>query len=398
MYIDIIQISAKMYSVSMFRRFIEEKIAKYLSGKSHKVLFIWGPRRSGKTTLLKKLSAEFSVPIFNFDVLSDREKFLPDREVLRNLVLEHKIILIDEVQNYPEATIALKILYDEFSVKVIATGSSELKHKAGQDFDTLAGRFEEAFCLPFSIFEIADNTKVKAYGKKDFENNLFRNLQIYGAYPEIYTSQLSESEKINLLQNILDAYVLKDIIDIYELKNEKLAKDILTKIALQIGSEVSVREIANSLQANVSTVSNYIEIFIKNYILIPLPSFKTNTRKAVSENRKLYFYDLGIRNILIKDFRMLDLRPDAGGLFENYIISEIEKRKKNTQVQRSMYFYREYGGPEVDLVLEDYKKNYLSIEIKLNKKKSEKDIFPLPHKFKTIDAHNYFDCIKALIA
>lgn len=398
MYIDIIQISAKMYSASMFKRAVEEKIAKYLSDKSHKVLFIWGPRRSGKTTLLRKLSVKLDVPVFNFDVLSDREKFLPDREILRNLVLEHKIILIDEVQNYPEATIALKILYDEFSVKVIATGSSELKHKAGQDFDTLAGRFEEAFCLPFSIFEIADNTQVKAYGKKDFENSLFRNLQIYGAYPEIYTSQLSESEKINLLQNILDTYVLKDIIDIYELKNEKLAKDILTKIALQIGSEVSVREIANSLQANVSTVSNYIEIFIKNYILIPLPSFKTNSRKAVSENRKLYFYDLGIRNILIKDFRMLELRPDAGGLFENYIVSEIEKRKKNTQVQLSMYFYREYGGQEVDMVLEDYKKNYVSIEIKLNKRKSGKDIFPLPHKFKTIDLHNYFDCITGLFA
>lgn len=399
MYIDIIQFSVKMYSIGMFKRAVEEKIKEYLSGGSHKILFIWGPRRSGKTTLLKKLSAKFRVPIFNFDVLSDREKFLPDREILRQLVLEHKIILIDEVQNYPEATIALKILYDEFSVKVIATGSSELKHKAGQDFDTLAGRFEEAFCLPFSIFEIADNTRTKTYEKKDFENSLLRRLQIYGAYPEIYTSnQLLESEKINLLQNILDTYVLKDIVDIYELKNEKLAKDILTKIALQIGSEVSVREIANSLQANVSTVSNYIEIFIKNYVLIPLPSFKTNSRKAVSENRKLYFYDLGIRNILIKDFRTLELRPDAGGLFENYIVSEIEKRKKNTQIQLSMYFYREYGGQEVDIVLEDYKKNYISLEIKLIKRKSEKDIFPMPHKFKIIDSHNYFDCIAALIA
>lgn len=382
----------------MFKRTIEEKIKEYLSGGKHKILFIWGPRRSGKTTLLQKLSAKFSVPIFNFDVLSDREKFLPDREILRNLVLEHKIILIDEVQNYPEATVALKILYDEFSVKVIATGSSELKHKAGQDFDTLAGRFEEAFCLPFSIFEIADNTQVKTYEKKDFDNNLLRSLQIFGAYPEVYTSdQFLESEKINLLQNILDTYVLKDIVDIYELKNEKLAKDILTKIALQIGSEVSVREIANSLQANVSTVSNYIEIFIKNYILIPLPSFKTNSRKAVSENRKLYFYDLGIRNILIKDFRTLELRPDNGGLFENYIVSEIEKHKKNTQVKLSMYFYREYGGQEIDIVLEDYKKNYVSIEIKLNKRKSEKDIFPLPHKFKIIDSRNYFDCIATLI-
>ena len=111
----------------------------------------------------------------------------------------------------------------------------------------------------------------------------------------------------------------------------KLAKDILTKIALQIGSEVSVRELANSLGENAVTVSNYIEIFVKNYILIQLPSFKTNIRKAVSENRKLYFYDLGIRNILVKDFRDLELRPDKGGVFENFIVSEIEKKRKNTQ-------------------------------------------------------------------
>jgi len=109
----------------------------------------------------------------------------------------------------------------------------------------------------------------------------------------------------------------------------QLAKDILTKIALQLGSEVSLREIATSLQANWTTVSNYVEIFVKNYILISLPSFKTNARRAVSENKKYYFYDLGLRNALIKDFRDLDLRQDRGAVFENYIVSEIEKIKKS---------------------------------------------------------------------
>ncbi len=180
------------------------------------------------------------------------------------------------------------------------------------------------------------------------------------------------------------------------MKNEKLAKDILTKIALQIGSEVSLRELANSLNANITTVSNYIEIFIKNYILIPLPSFKTNLRKAVSENRKLYFYDLGIRNILIKDFRELELRPDKGGVFENFIISEIEKKTKYSNIKQNLYFYRQYSGPEVDLVLEDYKKRYQCLEIKTNKKSGRKDVFPLPNKFKTINCTNYFSTISNL--
>lgn len=376
----------------MLRRNIEKQIQEYLEGDGHKIFFIWGPRRSGKTTILKYLASKLTVPIFNFDLISDRELFVPKREILEKIALAHRVILIDEVQNYPESTVALKILYDEFKVKIIATGSSELRQKS-TDFDTLAGRFIEGYCLPLSIGEINRNSLIEEYSKPYFFEKLANQLQIFGAYPEVYINNLAaESVKIDLLQNILDTYVLKDIIDIYNLKNEKLAKDILTKIALQVGSEVSVRELASSLGANAITVSNYIEIFIKNYILIPLISFKTNIRKAVSENRKLYFYDLGIRNILVKDFRDLELRPDKGGVFENFIISEFEKKRKNTKLKQTMYFYREYGGQEVDLVLENYKKEYTCIEIKVNKEVN-KDIFPLPHTFTTINIKDYFNKI-----
>ncbi len=380
----------------MIERHVKTQIEYYLKADSRKIFFLWGPRRSGKTTILNDISSKLSVPIFNFDLISDRELFAPARDILEKIASEHKVILIDEVQNYPESTVALKILYDEFNVKIIATGSSELRQK-GANFDTLAGRFTESYCLPLSIEEINKNSQIKEYAKNNFQEKTTNNLQIFGAYPEVYANNmLSESEKIDLLQNILDTYVLKDIINIYDLKNEKLAKDILTKIALQIGSEVSVRELANSFGANAATVSSYIEIFIKNYILIPLPSFKTNTRKAVSENRKLYFYDLGIRNILVKDFRDLELRPDKGGVFENFIVSEIEKKRKNMQAKQSMYFYREYGGHEIDLVLENYKKEYNCIEMKTDKRRAGKDIFPLPHSFAIINSQNYFKEITEL--
>src|SRR3989344_1885708 len=278
----------------MLKRAIEDKIDQYLNGESYKILFVWGPRRSGKTTLLNKLVAELKVTKYNFDLESDRERFAPRREVLEKIIKENEIILqgkkatlilIDEVQNYPEVTVMLKILYDEYKVKIIATGSSELKQKTGKDFNTMAGRFTETYCLPLSVFEIAGNEKVLESERATYERSLAEKLQIYGAYPEVYTQdQLTEAERTDLLQNILDTYVLKDVVDIYELKNTKLAKDILTKIALQLGSEVSIREISDSLKTNPVTVSNYIEIFVKNYILIPLPSFKTNLRKAVSEN------------------------------------------------------------------------------------------------------------------
>ena len=381
-------------SDTILKRSIDKHAKEYLEGDSYKPLFIWGPRRSGKTTLLERLSKELGVPFFDFDLQTDRELFVPKKEALEELVANHKVILIDEVQNYPGATVVLKLLQGKFKVKVIATGSSELRQKAGEDFDTMAGRYHEQYCLPLSIEEIADNTQVVSYEKDRFLKGLQKKLQIYGAYPEVYAQEsLSEEEKIQLLEKILSTYVLKDVIDIYNLKNEKLAKEILTKIALQLGSEVSVREIAASLGANKDTVSNYIEIFVKNYILIPLPSFKSNTRRAVSENRKLYFYDLGIRNALVKDFRDLDLRPDKGGVFENFIISEVEKKRRNASLLLSMYFYREYGGAEVDLVLEDYKKNYKTMEMKVQKRGAIKDIFPLPHKFMTIDQNDYFEKI-----
>ena len=381
----------------MLTRLIEKQINDYIKSDDFKIFFIWGPRRSGKTTILEEISKEFSLPIFNFDLLSDRERFNPTEGALSSIVKESNIILIDEVQNYPESTVSLKILHDKFKVKIIATGSSELKKKSSKDFDTLSGRYTEHYCLPLSIDECVQNSGVPAYELSNFKNNLQGKLQIYGAYPEIYANtNLNEKEIINLLQNILDTYVLKDVVDIYNLKDAKLAKDILLKIALQIGSEVSVREIAKSLNANETTVSNYIEIFIKNYILIPLPSFKTNARRAVSENRKLFFYDLGIRNILVKDFRDLDIRPDKGGVFENFIVSEIEKQRLNLDIKENIYFYREYSGAEVDIVLEDYKKNYICIEVKVNENKKSKDIFPLDHKFIILNSKNYFQKIEEL--
>ena len=373
--------------MTYYRR-VEEKVVNYLKSPPGKILFIWGPRRSGKTTLLEKIASEQgNLPIFNFDFQSHQEKFIPRREVTDKIASENPILLIDEVQNYPEATQTLKVLIDHYPIKIIATGSSELRQKS-EEFDSLAGRFIEAYCLPLSAEEVFSNTRVKSYEEDDLAKQTAEHAQIFGLYPEVFLSQSSVEGKAALLQNILDMYVLKDIITIYNLKNTKLAKDILTLLALQLGQEVSIREIANSLQSTTQTVSNYIEIFIKNYVLIPLPSFKTNLRRAVSLNRKLYFYDLGIRNILTKDFRPTALRPDKGAVFENFVISEIEKRIRNHGMFFSRYFYREYHGREVDLILEDYMKKYFVFEIK-SQEETAKPVFPLEHSLKVINKNNY---------
>lgn len=381
----------------MFKRTIEDKIEEYLTGKDYKTFYIWGPRRSGKTTILRELSQKLGVKVFNFDFSSDHSLFTPRRDTLDKLTKDNKIILIDEVQNYPQATVALKLLYDEYKIKVVATGSSELRQK-DEEFDSQVGRFTEHYCLPLSIDEIKVNSNLPPYEESTLEKRLVEQLQVFGSYPEVYAADnLSDEDKAKLLENIVQTYVLKDIVDIYELKNKKLAEDILTKIALQLGSEVSIREIAASLGSNGVTVANYIEIFIKNYILLPLPSFKTNIRKVVSENRKLYFYDLGIRNALVKDFRETKFRPDQGGLFENFIILEIEKRRKNIGALRTLYFYREYGGKEIDLVIEDYYKKYHCVEIKVQGLGGNRDIFPLPNTYQAITTENYFEKIAKVL-
>ena len=377
----------------MYQRTAERWIRQYLQ-KNKKILFLWGPRRSGKTTLLQYVSKKLNVPIFNFDFQSDREKFTAQRQSLDFLTKGLKVLLIDEVQAYPESTTILKILVDQYNVQIVATGSSELRKKS-QDFNSLAGRYIERYCLPFSLEEIHNNNPVPGHEETAFYASLQNRIQIYGAYPEIWLLS-DENQKIELLQTIFDAYVLKDIVTIYNLRNVKLAKDILTKIALQIGQEVSLREIASSLQTNVMTVSNYVEIFIKNYILIPLPAFRTNMRRAVSEHKRYYFFDLGIRNILIKDFRNLDLRQDRGSLFENFIISEIEKRRRNYASLISLYFYREYGGKEVDLVVEDYKKIYRCYEIKYSPHRTSRRVFPIPHSFHPINALNYYTQVQKI--
>ena len=378
----------------LYKRTIEPYLDKYLSSDSNKIAFVWGPRRSGKTTILKKISEKIGVPLFNFDLQSDREKFLPDRNTLKKIVDSVSVILIDEVQNYQDATLALKILHDEFKIKIIATGSSELRRKS-KNFDSLAGRFIEFHCLPLSLNEIYENNKPLPHAEKEFWSSVLDNAVIFGAYPELSDAGSNESAKVEGLQNILSTYVLKDVIDIYELRNSKLASDLLLKIALQVGQEVSVRELASDLGASAPTVVNYLEIFVKNYILIALPSFKTNVRRSVSAHKKYYFLDLGLRNALVKDFRPLNLRPDKGNVFENFVVSELYKKIVSEKLLYSLYFYREYNGNEVDVVAEDFQKNHICFEAKLSASKVEK-IFPLPHKLITVNQDNIFDSVEAL--
>jgi len=381
----------------MFKRSAEALLEGYLKSDEKKIFFLWGPRRSGKTTLLRQLERTYGYPLFNFDLQSDAEKFAPRREALSRLAALGPVILIDEVQNAPETIKALKVLHDEYKVKIIATGSSELRQKT-QDFDSLAGRFIEHYCYPLSTDELRLSMTVKPAEEEDWYQSVAHDMQIYGGYPEVLSTPISQrKEREDLLRSIVETYILKDIVNIYDLRNSKIAYDLLRKIALQIGSEVSLRELANSLSTSAQTIANYLQIFVKNHVLIALPSFKTNMRRAISEHKKYYFHDLGVRNALIDDFRELHLRNDQGHVFENFVISEVNKVLLNENIHRNLYFYREYSGAEVDLIIEDSEKTYLGVEFKLSApKKPMKTIFPLPHEQLLITPGNYHRLLEHL--
>lgn len=357
----------------MFLREIEHKVQDHIDRNDQKILFIWGPRRAGKTTVIKKFAKSLSVPVFNFDLLGDRDIFALNREALEK-VSKLPYILIDEVQNYPESSLALKILHDEFNAKIIATGSSEIRATT-QNFDSLAGRFKTLHCFPFSLIEILKNSNAASYTLNTFAHRELTNLMLYGGYPEVYLSS-DEKEKGELLENLLSTFVLKDVIDLYNLKNAKLARDLLTRLAIMLGRELSVREIAAHLNANAGTIANYLEIFTKNYVLTPVSPIKVDTRRSVAESKKYYFNDLGLRNLLVRDFRPIDLRIDAKAILENVLVSELTKANINEKNGRELYFYREYSGRDVDLIIEDLEKNYEAIYVGANRE----DVFPLTHK------------------
>lgn len=366
----------------MKKRKIAIQMERYLKKPDKKIVFLWGARQTGKSTILKYLYEKLGGVYLNFDDLNDWRGFEPSLEQLKLLITmksgnkKSRYIFIDEVQNKPESTVAIKLLTDNTDYVVVATGSSELKAKT-QEFDTLAGRYREYALFPLTIDELA-NFGDEKYDLVDKVTKLEKNywstkldeLMIYGGYPRVALVK----NKIEELKMIAINSVLKDIVNIYDLRNEALAHKMLQLLSTQIGNLINENELASSLGASRETVKNYLEIFSKNRIVYLLEPWKNNKRRSYLNRKKVYFYDLGIRNVLIDDFRPLELRPDAGAVWENLMIMgkwrSINYKRKNEKI----YYYRELAGKEkeIDLIADDLKGVKRGYEIKLKRGKINK--------------------------
>jgi len=315
----------------------------------NKVVLIFGARRVGKTVLIRQVIKNFEgkVLILNGED-DDSVALLKEKSIsnYRNLLKGIDLLVVDEAQNIPEIGQKLKLMVDEVDqIRIIASGSSsfDLNNKAGEP---LVGRSFTFLLFPFNQQELSANENLLETRRK-LESRL-----IFGTYPEVEMMD-NDSDKTEYLKNLVNSYLLKDILAIEGIRNSGKMKDLLRLIAFQTGNEVSHDELAKQLSISKNTVEKYLDLLSKVFIVYRLGAFSRNLRKEVTKAGKWYFFDNGIRNALISNFNPIALRQDIGALWESYLISERIKNKYFNSSSVEHFFWRTYDGQEIDLIEEN---------------------------------------------
>jgi len=349
----------------MIQRFIKKHVVDSLF--KGKVVIVYGPRQSGKTTLVKSILTDFSaekrVKYYSCDDKTVRDALLAeDFTTLSRNIGDYDLVVLDESQRVLNIGLKLKLLIDNNpKLQIIATGSASFD-LANKIAEPLTGRYFAFDLLPLSTLEITGN----GAGEIDIASELKRSM-IYGNYPDIYDR--SHDEAITLLSNLSSSYLYKDILELENIKKSETLEKIVTLLAHQVGNEVNLSEVARAVGLNVRTVSSYINLLEKAYVLFRLKAYSTNKRNEVARNFKVYFFDLGVRNSIINNFNRLENRNDVGGLFENWCILERTKTLHNVNSQKPrQYFWRSYTQKEIDY-LEEINGVLSAFEFKFNSQK-----------------------------
>ena len=338
----------------MIPRLIEKIVFKRLNA-FEKIILLLGARQTGKTTLLdslrKKLALQKKEVLYlNCDLDEDRQAVNSQSlTILKKLIAKVDYLLIDEVQRLDNPGLTLKIVHDHFPrVKVLATGSSsfDLKNKLS---DALTGRYLDFILYPLSFLEVLNFAGVSnnpVLRKKQADAILDETL-LFGLYPEIYLQKKPADKKL-FLEKIVESYLFRDILAFQKVRHPQVIKDLAAALAYQIGCQVNENELANRLKIDRKTVVNYLDILEKSFVILRLRPFSQNPRREIGRSYKVYFIDLGVRNMLIGDFNNFRLRQDAGVLWENFLILERIKSYINQGQSLEYHFWRSYAGAEVD--------------------------------------------------
>jgi predicted AAA+ superfamily ATPase len=335
------------YTMNMIIPRSFSNLEQYL--EAGKALVIYGPRRSGKTTLLNqylqktiwryKLDSGDNIRTQQILGSQDFSQILPYAE-------GYELLVIDEAQNIPNIGMGLKILVDQMpALRIIATGSSSFEH-AGQVGEPLTGRKRV-----LTLFPLAQEEILGAIANKHELREQLSNYLVFGSYPEVVLES-SSKRKMEILEELVNSYVLKDILALVRIKGSKVIFSILKLLAFQLGSQVSLNEIGNAVDVDVKTVRRYLDLLEKTFVIMSLSGYSRNLRGEVTSKAKYYFLDNGIRNGVIQQYNALDMRADVGLLWENFILMERLKYRMNHHLYANMYFWRTYQQKEIDLVEE----------------------------------------------
>lgn len=372
-----------------YPRSVRAQIEKYL--KPNKVVVLLGPRRVGKTFLIQQLLNETREPfvLLNGEDIATRELFSRRSKVaLEKIVNGKSFLIIDEAQKIPDIGNALKLMIDTIlGLKILITGSSAF------DVENYTGEPLTGRKMTFKLYGISEQELSEVTAVINRVDQLHSSL-IYGNYPEILKMNTDE-EKHLYLRELLNSYLLKDILTFETIQNSDKILDLLRLIAFQVGSEVSIPELSKSLQLSRNTVDKYLDLLTKVFIIIKVSGFGRNMRKEVVKSHKYYFLDNGIRNILVGNLNPIGLRNDIGILWENYMVSERIKFQSYSNMLVYNYFWRTYDQQEIDWI-EDRGGGLYAYEFKWNVNKKVKKpgawgaAYP-DARFEVVNPENYDD-------
>jgi predicted AAA+ superfamily ATPase len=345
----------------MYSRYLSEEIEKRIG--SGKAIVVIGPRQVGKTTLIESILQSKDYLLLDGD--DPKTKTLltePNTEQIRTIIGKYKFVFIDEAQRVEGIGLTMKIITDRFKdVQLFTSGSSsfDLSNKINEP---LTGRKWEYQLFPIS-WEEYESHHGYLYAEQQLENRL-----LFGFYPDVLNHA---GDEITILRNLVNSYLYKDILSYADIRKPEVLDKLVQALALQVGSEVNYSELAQIVNVDKNTINKYIEILQKGYIIFKLGSFSRNVRNEIKTNKKIYFYDNGVRNMVIGNFNPIELRNDKGALWENFLISERVKQIEYKQSLARIYFWRTKQQQEVDFVEENGGKIF-GYEFKWNKKKNTK--------------------------
>ena len=378
-------------SIQLVSRTLEAQVLSSLA--PNKVIVLLGPRRVGKTVLIKQVLEHISEPFLllngeNIDVRKTLE-YRSTRNYV-NLLGSKRLLLIDEAQKIPDIGNILKLMVDEIGgLKILVTGSSAF------DINTYTGEPLTGRKKTFYLYALSEAEYAQIENPIDRFANLKTRL-IYGNYPELIHLK-DMADKRDYLNDLVNAYLLKDILTFENIRNSDKIFDLLRLVAFQIGAEVSYTELGKQLSMSKNTIEKYLDLLSKVYILHSVSAYSRNLRKEIVKGKKWYFYDNGLRNILIGNMNPLEMRNDVGALWENYIISERLKFQSYTRMLVYNYFWRTYDQQEIDWiedrggVLHAYEFKWKASR-KAKQPKAWKEAYPRS-TFEGVHSENYLDWI-----